>query len=73
MIREFLNDEKNKIPSLAFHSMTKCDNIITIYGGATSKDKISGDIYFLKTTSKNLIKCGYDNNKESKLKLKSKI
>ncbi len=66
MIRSFLKDAKDKIPPLAFHTMTDCDGLITIYGGMTGKDEIQGDVYFLKQGSKTFIHASYEKNETSK-------
>ncbi len=67
MLKDLLKNEGENVPALAFHTMTLCDKIITIYGGLTAKDKFSGDIYFLKLTSKGFIKSEWALNKASKL------
>jgi hypothetical protein len=66
MLKDLLNSERNTIPQLAFHTMTLCDKIITIYGGLSDKDKFNGDVYFLKLQSKSFIKSEWSKNKQSK-------
>jgi hypothetical protein len=66
MLKDLLSSERKTIPQLAFHTMTLCDKIITIYGGMSEKNKISGDVYFLKLQNKSFIKSELSKNKQSK-------
>lgn len=65
MIKDFLKVEEDKIPKLAFHTLTLCGNIITIFGGMSGKNTYNGDIFFIKIGGRSIINASYEKNKTS--------
>ena len=61
MICDFLNNVMTKIPTLAFHTMTLCENVIVIYGGI-NRDKIMGDVHILKFDGLHVATASYEKN-----------
>ena len=72
MIRDFLKNDP-KIPYLAFHTMTECNNLYVIYGGLISNDNISGDLLFMKSTGRTFTVAAYEKNKTGKTLIKIKF
>jgi hypothetical protein len=63
MIRDLIQGDLNKMPTLAFHTMNLCEDFIVIYGGMSSADRISGDLIFLKLSKDKFMIASYDNNR----------
>ncbi len=62
MLSDFFNNVLTKIPYLAFQTMTQCNNIIIIYGGLTTTDKINGDVNILKLDGISIATASYEKN-----------
>jgi len=62
MLRDYLNENLAKIPSLVYHSMNLCDNFIVVYGGKSSINEFSGDLYILKTSKNKFVCANYSDN-----------
>jgi hypothetical protein len=64
MLADFFNPSTSKIPRLAFHSMTTCNNdIIVMYGGLKNNETISGDLILLMPDREKFVSASYENNK----------
>ena len=63
MIRNFIQIDSQKVPSLAFHTMTLCEENIVIYGGMNGVERIFGDLIFLKFHKDKFLVASYENNK----------